>query len=72
MPKKKERVYVMITKKVLEGDMKGLPLTNVVEVPNEKIAKAMVKAWPVGTIIENGFSGPKSEILEHEYAMWED
>jgi hypothetical protein len=72
MPKKKERVYVRMTKKILEGDMKGLPLTNIAEVPNERIAKSIIKAWPAGTVLESGFAGPKAEIIEHDYAMWED
>lgn len=63
------KVYVRTTKRFLEGSLKGMVRSDVLEVPNEEVAKRMVKNCPKGRVIGGGYFGPKAEVLANDYVV---
>jgi hypothetical protein len=63
------KVYVRTTKRFLEGSLKGMVRSDVLEVPNEEVAKRMVKDCPKGRVIGGGYFGKRSSSLEGEMSF---
>lgn len=62
-------VYVRMTKKIIEGSLKGMVITNVLEAANEECAKRDVENCPKGSIMGGGWTGPRYEVLAHDYVI---
>ena len=62
------KIYVRMTKKIIEGETQGCIRTDLIEVESEKMAKKIIAREPVGSK-SGGIFQPRFEILAHDYVI---